>query len=436
MEHSDDGQKYHNKGNQVLTYTVGEYTAPIMVKHTPARLARDIYNHNQRTKFTPVMVMAMPGFGKTTFNRSVIHPLHEIDDRYSINYFQNKDILRLDQILEALPKRKPCINVFDDVSFILESLREAERIKILDRLSRVREVIDPEYKETPSILFMDYHYSYAMPKTFRQSNFKVYISVTDEERENYLKQMGYQNRDKIKNYISIFISMMRFGRFYVINPTDGSKIWYKTDQPFRPALVSNYGELHITLFHKINNCEKCAFRKTFDKPNPDFWGELTKKYPVRSVKYWLRIYAYMNTGRKRLLHKNDRAILQAISDHHKQSKIDMIGIYDLLKSVDKAPKAEQEALFRLGLEKMEGRNIRYYEEEKKAIRKSRQEAEEMEKVGSPDTVSIGTEEEADDEGEELDLTHSVAQLAGSYADDEEDDFSDEGGADDQEEGDP
>src|SRR6185503_9340506 len=414
---SDHVESFRSKGDQLISYKVGDTDAPMMVKHTPARLAWDIWTHNQRTKFTPVMVMAMPGFGKTTFNRCVIHYLHEHDPSYSINYYQNTDILVLDRILENLPKRKPAILVFDDVSYILENLRQPDRIKILDRLSRIRETIDPD-KETPSILFMDYHYSYAMPKTFRQSNFKVYLSVTDEERENYMKQMGYQNKTKIQNYIRIFIAMMRYGRFWVKKPSNpAEQLTYYTDKPFRPALVSNYGELHLTLFHKIYGCEKCAFKKSYDKPDPDFWVSLVKKYGFTRVHQWLRIYAYMHTGRKTLLRMNDRSILAHIGDHHKQSKIDLVAIVDLLKQVRKTPQTEQEALFILGLNSMEGRIINHFEVTKKQAKKALEEADALGKKGSQETIDLPEIEEDD-----LDLAHSVAQYAGSLTDDDADDF--------------
>lgn len=425
-------ETFKSRASQPIPYNVGDHKSVVMLKHTPQKLAHDIYTHNQKTKSTPVMVMAMAGFGKTTFNRCIIHELHQLDPNYGIYYYQNTDILKLDAILESLPKKKPAILVFDDVSYILEDLPKELRIKILDRLTRVREIIDPD-KETPSIIFMDYHYSYALPKTFRQSNFKVYLSVTDEERENYLKQMGYHNRKHISTYIKIFISMMRYSRFYIQNPNDwfnfGKPFVYLTDRPFRPALVSNYGELHLTLFHKVYGCEICSFKKKFDKPDLDFWAQLIAKHGFSRVHKWLRYYTYQVTGNKNLLFREDAKIIDHIRDHHTENKIDLLAMVKLLSEV-RHTKLDQEEmnegaslaekrknLLIESLKKMEGREITRIEDLKANSKKGRQKAKDLADSANADAVDI-------EESEDQDLDKGVFSLAGKWRDAETTDDTD------------
>jgi len=407
--------EFKSKASKPIPYNVGDYKTVVMLKHTPAKLAHDIYTHNQKTKFTPVMVMAMAGFGKTTFTRNIVHELHDIDPNYGIYYKQNTDILKLDQILEGLPKKKPAILVFDDVSYILENLPKELRIRILDRLTRVREVIDPD-KETPSVLFMDYHYSYAIPKVFRQSNFKCYLSVTDEERENYLKQMGYHNRQNIATYLRIFISMMRYNRFYVPNPNqwynDGKDFVYYTDRPFRPALISNYGELHLTLFHKIQGCEVCSIKKSFDKPDPDFWTQLIDKHGYNKVHKYLRYYAYQVTGRKSLLFRQDAKIIDHIRDHHVENKIDLLAMVDLLSEVRRLPQSDRHNFLVERLRSMEGREIAKVEQLKKSLKNSQKEAKELADVGAQDGIEL-----EDPNSEEM--AQGVFSLAGKWRDNED-----------------
>jgi hypothetical protein len=438
LDFDTQADTYRQLGHKPIPYTVGTFKSVIMLKHTPARLAHDIYVHSQATKFTPVMVMAMAGFGKTTFNRNVVHELHLIDPTYSIYYFKNVDILRLDQILDSLPKRKPCIIIFDDVSYVLENLPKKIRLRILDRLTRIREVLDPEYKETPCIMFMDYHYSYALPKTFRQSNFKIYISVTDEERENMLKQMGYWNKDGIMSYIRIFTAMMRYGRFYVKNPNDdfnnGRPLVYYRDRPFRASLVSNYGELHLTLFHKIYGCEICSLKSKFDKPDPLFWTGLVKKYGYDRVYKWLRIYAYTQTGQNNLLYKDDRAVLNHIKDHHTENKIDLLDLVKVLKATKKQKRVDREAYFTGEMAKMEGREVIKVLETEKSMKESLGKAKAMQENGTQDNVELSDGEDEDRDIEALDREFDKGFiLSGNMEDDE--DTEDEDDEDDIDEGD-
>lgn len=440
LDMENQAEYYRSTGNKPIPYQVGTFKAVIMLKNTPARLAHDIYVHSQATKFTPVMVMAMAGFGKTTFNRNILHELHDIDPNYTIYYFKNTDILRLDQILESLPKRKPCIIVFDDVSYVLENLPKKIRLRILDRLTRIREVIDPEYKETPCIMFMDYHYSYALPKTFRQSNFKIYISVTDEERENMLKQMGYWNKDGIMSYIKIFTAMMRYGRFYLKNPHEefngGRPFVYYRDRPFRACLVSNYGELHITLFHKIYGCEKCSLKSKFDKPDPQFWASLVKKYGYERVYKWLRIYAFTQTGQNNLLYVDDRAVLNHIKDHHTENKIDLLDLVKVLKATKKQKRVDREAYFLAELGKMEGREVIKVLESEATQKASIAEAKALQEKGSQDTIELNEDEDDDQEVEALDREFDKGfVLSGSMDDDEDEDDDNDNDLDDEDEDD-
>lgn len=394
LEHSEGG--YVSLGNKVIPYEANGYKSVLMVKQTMARLANDIYNHNMASKFTAVMINALPGSGKSTFDQHLVHELHLKNPQYRVYYFENKAITELDEILKTLPKYTPSILVFSDVSFILQKLPKSKVIDILDRLTRIREVLDPENKKTPSILITEYHYSFAVLKSIRQSPFKIYLSITDEERENYLKQMGYHNRQKILDYTRMYLASMRYGKWYVHNPHDdingGRPFWYYRDKPFRAALVSNFGELHLTFFHTIS-CEVCRFKKNKIKPDVKFFQQYVEQQGYSAAKRALERFAYNMTGSKLMMEKHERAAYNALVNHFHKQPFDVIAVAQIVRDLRKMPKSERPIALVEKLSMVEGKEAIDKEVTDKTVQDAMIRAEQLAAAGDNDSPEIGEGDE-------------------------------------------
>jgi hypothetical protein len=243
--------------------------------------------------------------------------------------------LRLDEILEKdLPKRQNCILVFDDVSYLFEQLSEKEIAKILHSLTIVREKLDPS-KNTRCIVFMLFHYSFGLIKGLRQSNFRIVCSTGDEEKENLKKIFGYSQAKNINDFFRRYLSMMRYHKFRIPS-NDETPFEYKTDDPFRLALVSNLGELHYTLYHDVK-CGICSGQKkqaATAPPNVGFWDSVLQTYDYNRVLNVLSKYVFFHTRRATV----DAEFLQIwrhIEGQHKTENIDLITLAKIFRAAKK-----------------------------------------------------------------------------------------------------
>lgn len=301
---------------------------PVNLKHTPARLAHDILQSNYATKYTQIGVIGVPGSGKTTFVDCLIHHLHTKDPTLHVHKFKKDDLLRLDKILTyELPKKQNCILVFDDVSYLFEQIPEKKQSEILHQLTIVREKLD-DTKETRCIAILLYHYTYALQKGMRQASFHIYTSINHEERENMKKVFGYDNKRNIQDFFRKFIAMMRWRSIKLKNLRTGEIISYKRDEPFRLALVSNLGELHYCLYHRIA-CIKCLGEKAKLDLNlraktvmPDEICTLVRRYGYSAVHTTVDHQAW-ETYRKGALHHNKKVISNSLYNLAESNYLDL-----------------------------------------------------------------------------------------------------------------
>lgn len=329
---------------KTTTFRYNDIDIPVWKKHTPNRLAWDIVNVNQKTIYTAITMLGLPGWGKTTATQNLLHDIHTIAPSFAIHWHFKEDILKVDRILERLPKRKPAILVFDDVSWLLQQLGTDDKYRILNKLTTVREILDPEFKRTNCILFMDYHYSFAVDKPFRQAPFSVQVSITNEERENYLKTIGHspRNRKAIYTFVQILESAYKYNQFRVDAPEGFEKefFYYKTNEPFRPSMVFNMSQIHFMIFHKVN-CERCSPKKTYDKPDPAWLSQLVEKEGIDRVHRVFRFFVALQTGRTNLLHKKDQRIVRHIRDEITSGKLPLEDMEAILGEVKLMPKDQQ-----------------------------------------------------------------------------------------------
>lgn len=400
------------------TFRYGEQDIALWKRHSLKRLAYDIVNVNRKTIYTAVTMLGLPGWGKTTATQALIHNIHEIEPKFNVVWKFKEDILKVDKILDKLPKHQPVILVFDDVSWLLQQLHSDKKYEILNKLTTVREILDPEQKRTQVMLFMDYHYSFAVDKPFRQAPFSVQVSITNEERENYLKTIGHSmtNKRKILAFIKMLESAYKYDNFRVKAPRESAKRYYEyvTDAPFRPAMVFNMSQIHLTLFHPTS-CQKCAPKKTYDKPDPAWLAQLVKAEGIDRVHRDFRFFTFMQTGKASLLHKKDARILRHINDEYRQRKIPLEEIEQVLQEVKQLPTEQQESQLVAKIAAIQGRDIDKVE----TLTKDEKEKVDAESVKiDQEKIDVGEEPEGDDD-DNFDFEHSAAQVAGRM--DEDDD---------------
>lgn len=384
--------------------TVGDKQYEIALAHTGAYLARQIVNVNRKTIYTPVNLIGLPGFGKTTGTHQLVSEIKKYDPSYIVLWYKKDDIKRVDKILHSLPKYQNYILVLDDVSYVLDELHNDEKSRILHQLTTVREIMDPERKKARCILMLDFHYSFAVPKAFRQSNFAIQFSITDEERHNYLKRVGYSKytQRKIARFVNLFERAF-LGSYFTMKLRSGKELTYETDHPYRPALVFVFSKIRFWLYHQVDDVATGP-RKKQDTPDTEFWQQLVKKYGYSRVLKVLRMYTFAHTGAP-VIPAVDKKIWNHIRDQNVKNNLPLKELVGILKQAKKLPSEQKESKMMESLEQLQEIIVRRNDDVSKGVNMSQ---EEFMKSLETDIEPGEDEEDKDD----FDIDDNAAMYAG------------------------
>lgn len=390
--------------------TVGDKQYEIAIVHTAAYLAKQIINVNRKTIYTPINLIGLPGFGKTTGTHQLVFELKKHEPSYIVLWFQKDDLKRIDKILKGLPKYQNYILVFDDVSYLLDEVSPDERSRILHELTIVRETLDPERKRARCILMLDFHYSYAVPKAFRQANFSIQFSITDEERHNYLKRVGYSKytQRKIARFVNLFERAF-LGDSFTMRLKSGKELTYQTDHPYRPALVFVFSKVRFWLYHEVQDVATGPKWKKQDAPDMDFWTQLIKKYGFSRVLKVLRMYTFAHTGAA-VIPAVDKKIWNHIRDQNVRNNLPLRELVAILRDAKKQPNDAREVKMIQSLNQLHSLILQRNADVNNGVAITQEQF-----IASLEAES---ESEEDEEGDDFDLENSIAQEFGSEDEEE------------------
>ena len=243
-------------------------------------------------------------------------------------------------IIKKMPKA-PSILKFDDASYTFAEMSEPERNKLAAGLTTIRHEV-----RNPVIVFMNIHYSKALEKFFRDTDFKIVTSISDEEMDNFQKLFGYKNAMKLHRFTRLYRSMLLRKQFRI------GKYTYHTHNPFRIALISELGKLHGILYYR-DGCNKCA--KDFhgaEMPARDLMDKLLAENGRDKVWACLWWYLYFNQNRTGAIESRTRSIFNAINRYAHECKIDWEEVEKILREeLWQERKKRHETLVRVAQEK-------------------------------------------------------------------------------------
>lgn len=229
---------------------------PVLMDQTPAYLARHTINHNRLNGYTLVVFIGRSGTGKSTYTQTLTHYLHTVASKqghsYAIDWFKQKDIEHLDDIIDSMEKGVDRIMIFEDASFTFNNMRQNEIEAVMAKLTFIRHTLKAHV-----IIMVQIHYTKALEKFMRDGDLTLITSITHEERENLLKLYGGRNSYIVSKFFQRYHEMNTDGRFFMPLPDvhDNRLFRYKTNHPFRLAMVNDFGKIHFAVYHKT----ECAF---------------------------------------------------------------------------------------------------------------------------------------------------------------------------------
>lgn len=284
---------------------------PLLQRHSIGTLVNEIITANELDQYTGILLIGKSGSGKTTLTNTLVHRLHQ-KFPYAVAWYKKKDIQNFVSIVKKMPKT-PHIIVFQDASYALNGLSDIQIEEIAAQLTFIR-----HNTQSRIIVIIQIHYSKAIEKFFRDTDITICTSITDNERTNIKALFGEHNSYKVDKYIHQYHDQ-KFKKYFRINTSTWTKSGYiyKTNDPFRIALVSSIGECHSLLYPK-ERCAQCAeetAKGQFAKMTADeavsfmikaCGGDLENLQSVKSkgalasLRIAARQYIFVNKGRKLL----------------------------------------------------------------------------------------------------------------------------------------
>ena len=242
------GGAYRDK---VTTYNYNGKRIPVPIRWHPNSVIRRIIEHNKRSKYTGVTMIGMSGTGKTTLTNKIIHQAHVMGENYIVKRLNGHDMLNIDKHIKEMKVGFPHILVFDDASYTMEDAPKAEVAKLANALTTVRHQL-----KSRVIVIINFHYSRATKKFFRNQHFTFLTSVSVEELGNF-NEMYKDKMNVVRQFARQYNNMTLRGYFMVpISSFEKKVIKYRMNEPFRIALVAEIADLHFIVYDK-DECGKC-----------------------------------------------------------------------------------------------------------------------------------------------------------------------------------
>ena len=295
---------------------------PLPQRWHPSGVIKRIVDHNKRAMYTGITMIGMSGSGKTTLTNKIIHKIHMMGEKYVVKRWNGRDMLDLDKHLGELEVGKPHIMVFDDASYTMEDAGKSDIARLANALTTIRHIVKARV-----IIIINFHYTRATKKFFRNQHFTFLTSVSVEEMSN-LSDMYKDKMPVVRVFAKQYNRMMLRGYFDVATSSFNRQIIrYETNKPFRLALVAEIADLHFMVYDR-DECNECIPQKkgdleTIPKTIEEVAIHLKTLYKYKNASYLLRLFATIHDG-KSSMNKAENQIWSHLSMLDQALPVEMV----------------------------------------------------------------------------------------------------------------
>ena len=270
------------------------------------------------------------GTGKSTLAETIAHLIHTIshEDKW-INWqyrvLDQEDFLDFENTVRKLPVAN-YILYFHDLSFLGDSKKMNKVKQISTQIRHLKEGVDVQM-----VFIYDYHYTKALDKFLRQTDFKFFTSIGESEGENVQDMIGYKNKRVIAQFRKQHHHSISTGKYTYILAKAGT-FSYEYRKPFAIGLFWNQERVRHVIYPKRTWLDPvCMFCNPDDKTesNGNEMEAFHNKHPsqARSIlRQILRSQGYDTFSKGYVMAYNHAMKL------NKEGKIkpkDVIDFYDL-----------------------------------------------------------------------------------------------------------
>ena len=278
------------------------------------------------------------GTGKTTLAQAIAHAFHTYMRKhhgvaFAVRQFGRDELGGLDKTLRELPPANYIV-IFDDVSFMDASHSAKAISKIKNTLTTIRH--REGGRDVKFVIIYGYHYNRGLDKFLRQTDFKFWTEVGDEEVE-YMESMFHANNKHVKNLIQQFKRQVQnattTGMWRAPYGRKGTLV-YRYRDPFIPVLFSDgSGRLRPIIGPRRDfltpHCPTCSMsEKIEDEIDPKaFVAEGEKAFGRTTFNQALKLIALENG-----IWAHSRSVLNAKRAVEKSLTVKRVNLERLLMS--------------------------------------------------------------------------------------------------------
>ena len=228
-------KEVNSKKDQKATVIKWKDTEMIRV-HSIRAAVKEVINHVKETGLVSIGILGKPGSGKTTLAKCIGHLIHEMaDEPYALKIFDKEGLLHLRETITNLEPMNHVL-ILDDLSFIQANASKQQIDQIKQTATEIRHL--PGGKDVRIVLILNWHYSKALDKYMRGTEFLFVTNVSSSENENLQQIFGKEYTSRINDFQKMCSQAIvrKIFRFKL-----GKKGYFTYDfkKPFIPTLFYN-----------------------------------------------------------------------------------------------------------------------------------------------------------------------------------------------------
>lgn len=179
--------------------TITEWKGQKMIRqHSVRSCVREILNHVKETGLVSVGILGKPGSGKTTLGLCLGHLIHDMaDEPFAVKIFDKEGLLHLRETIAGLEPMNHVL-ILDDLSFLAANASKQQLDQIKQTATEIRHL--PGGQDVKIILILNWHYSKALDKYMRGTEFLFVTNVSSSENENLQQIFGKNYAQRIYEF--------------------------------------------------------------------------------------------------------------------------------------------------------------------------------------------------------------------------------------------
>lgn len=226
---------------------IGEWNGQKMILNQSINAAVDeILNQLKTLDLVKVNIVGNPSTGKTALAETLGHLIHSrADIHFLVRKFGRDDLKKFGDTLSTLEPTNHCL-IFDDVSFMSAELSGKGQKTVEKEVTEIRHL--PGGKDVKVVLIFNSHYTPAVSKFLRQSDYHIYTSLGSSDYDNLLKLTSGRYSRIMNTFQGNFLSSIKRGVFGYTLGKKTNQFVYQYRKPFAPILFFNGESLRVCVY--------------------------------------------------------------------------------------------------------------------------------------------------------------------------------------------